>query len=160
MTTIEEHCEEPYCREWGKLGAAGAARGSRLHWQAGVRARARPARARARPVSTTSSRRSATRPCSGSLLPGELAARHPAATRPCSGSLLPGELAASHPAEPGRPPQLCRLVRPAQQLQQQGSFPSSPPPLVPAKVSAMRFTHPQGRAERMAERQPSAKRMR
>ena len=93
---IEEHCEEPYCREWGKLGAAGAARGARLHWQAGVRARARPvsrARARPRPVSTRSSRRSA--------------------TRPCSGSLLPGELAASHPAEPGPPPRkyLCRLVR-------------------------------------------------
>ena len=35
MTTIEEHCEEPYCREWGKLWAAGAARGARLHWQAG-----------------------------------------------------------------------------------------------------------------------------
>jgi hypothetical protein len=44
MTTIEEHCEEPLSREWGKLGAAGAARsadrGARLHWQAGARARA------------------------------------------------------------------------------------------------------------------------
>ncbi len=83
MTTIEEHCEEPLSREWGKLGAAGAARGARLHWQAGVLARARPvsrasARASARPVSTRSSRRSATRPCNRILLPGELAARHPA----------------------------------------------------------------------------------
>jgi hypothetical protein len=31
-----------------------------------------------------------------------------------------------------------------------------PPPLVPAKVGAMRFAHPEGRAERMEERQASA----
>ena len=36
----------------------------------------------------------------------------------------------------------------------------APPPLVPAKVGAMRFTHPEGRTERMSERQASAKRMR
>ena len=114
-TAIEEHpCEEPLeSREWGKLGAAGAARraarGSRLHWQAGARARARPvstSRPSARPQSPTARRLGSRR----NLLPGELAARHPA-----EAGWGPRELLSRADQLTGR-----QLMCPAHQLTQQG----------------------------------------